>query len=53
MNLLRSEPDSGGGDKCTFACPKCEFVKTKIIGGPPDLSRHRRPRKKTRHDTVR
>jgi len=45
MTLLRSEPDAGGGDKCTFTCPKCEFVKTKIVGGPPDLSRYRPPRK--------
>jgi hypothetical protein len=51
MALLRSEPDPGGGDKCTFTCPKCEFVKTKIVGGPPDLSRHRPPKKTRRPQT--
>jgi hypothetical protein len=51
MALLRSEPDAGGGDKCTFTCPKCEFVKTKVIGGPPDLSRHRPPKKTRRPQT--
>jgi hypothetical protein len=51
MVLLRSEPDAGGGDRCTFACPKCEFVKTKVVGGPPDLSRHRPPKKARRPQT--
>jgi hypothetical protein len=51
MTLLRSEPDPGGGDKCIFACPKCEFVKTKVVGGPPDLSRHRPPKKTRRPQT--
>jgi hypothetical protein len=52
MTLLASEPDKAGGDRCTFACPKCEFVKTKIVGGAPDLSRHRPP-KKTRQPQTR
>jgi hypothetical protein len=47
MNLLLSEPDPVGGDRCTFTCPKCEFVKTKLVGGPPDPSRHRPPRRKS------
>jgi hypothetical protein len=51
MALLRSQPDPGGSDKFTFACPKCEFVKTKVIGGPPDLSRHRPPRRARRPGT--
>jgi hypothetical protein len=53
MELQQSVPDQGGGDRCTFACPKCEFVKIKIIGGPPDLSRHRPPKRSNKQNDTR
>ncbi|WP_299719034.1 hypothetical protein [Tardiphaga sp.] len=46
MEVARREAAPNGAEKLTFKCPKCEFVKTKIVGDPLHDSRHRPPRKK-------
>ncbi|MEH2468954.1 hypothetical protein V1281_001790 [Nitrobacteraceae bacterium AZCC 2161] len=43
MELAIREPQANGADKRTFKCPRCEFVKTKIVGGPIEAGRHRAP----------
>jgi hypothetical protein len=45
MEVSRREPAPNGAEKLTFKCPKCEFVKSKIVGDPLHDARHR-PRKK-------
>ena len=46
MQLKRREPNLSGGEKKTFQCPKCEFVKTKVVGDPTNAGRFRAPRKR-------
>jgi hypothetical protein len=46
MEVARRAAAPNGAEKLTFKCPKCEFVKTKIVGDPLHDSRHRPPRKK-------
>jgi transposase-like protein len=46
MEVQRSEPNPSGGEKQTFKCPKCEFVKTKVVGDPANAGRFRAPRKR-------
>jgi hypothetical protein len=46
MELASRVPDTGGGEKHVFKCPKCEFSKTKIAGDPANGGRHRPPRKR-------
>lgn len=51
MELVRSQPATGGAMACTYTCPKCEFVKTKTVGGDAPLDRNlarRRPKAKAK-----
>jgi hypothetical protein len=48
MELAGRERQADGLERRTFKCPKCEFVKTKIVGGPLEASRHRAPRKRAK-----
>lgn len=52
MEFKRREIGVWAGEKLTFQCPKCEFIKTKLGG---DASKVRRPRassKKSRKPSV-
>ncbi|MDB5553573.1 MAG: hypothetical protein JWL86_3557 [Rhizobium sp.] len=46
MELASREPAANGAEKHVFKCPKCEFSKTKISGGPADAGRYRASRKR-------
>jgi transposase-like protein len=46
MAVKRSEPNPSGGEKQTFECPKCGFVKSKVVGDPTSAGRFRAPRKR-------
>jgi Zn finger protein HypA/HybF involved in hydrogenase expression len=46
MELASREAHANGAERHIFRCPKCEFSKTKITGGPTDAGRYRAPRKR-------
>jgi tRNA(Ile2) C34 agmatinyltransferase TiaS len=41
MEIAHSEPGPNGSTRYAFKCPKCGYAKTKTVGDPLDLGRHR------------